>query len=462
QKTSAAILFIDEMVDAMIIDDFVIRPIVEYKSFFKQNADNLVDTLCENIISSKGLIRFEDRNKCTSLMLNGNAILIVNGAGEYVSIAVQGYQKRTVSEPPIQSVVRGPREGFIEDYKTNMSLIRKRLKTTDLIFDIMEVGKYSSTKVCVTYINSIAAPKIVEEVKRRIASIDIDGIIDSAYVTEFLGDKKNTIFQLVGVSEKPDVIAGKILEGRVAVIVDGSPDVLTVPFLFIENLQNASDYYSHSFRANYLRILRVLGLVLATLLPGIYVALQTFHYEMLPASFLLTIMNARESIPLNPVAEVIFVIVLFEILQEASVRMPRYIGAAISIVGGLVLGETAVSAGLVSSPGVMIPALSIIAIYTVPDQAGMLNVLQIVFVVLAGFCGFFGIALGAVILLLCLLGLTSMGVAYLSPYAPDISADRKRDGIFVRNITERFKRPSSIPNQNKTRMRKRGKEGGDE
>lgn len=321
-KIKAAIMYVEEVTDEEAISRDLIKPLMccELGTTLA-----LTNRIIEEIVPFAGVGTFDDINKATSYLLDGDAILLIDNEKTMLTFSVKKWSHRGVEEPPTSSVIRGPREGFSEDLKTNLSLLRRRLKTPDLVFDVINVGKYSDTRVAVTYIKGIADEKIISELKTRITKIDIDGILDSSYINAFLQDNRKTVFSQIGSTEKPDIAAGKMLEGRVCVIVDGSPCVLTLPYLFIESFQDSGDYYDMPARRNILRALRAASFLIAVLLPGLYVAMLLFHYDMLPTDFLLTIINARSGIPMNPMLELIVTMLLFEILQEASVRMPRYI-----------------------------------------------------------------------------------------------------------------------------------------
>ena len=230
------------------------------------------DKLCQLPIP-ESVNMFEDLNEALSKVLSGNIVLLIDGAEGYFCMSLKKTSMRAISEPPTESVIRGPREGFIEDYKTNITLLRRRIKNSNLIVNETVVGKQSNTSVAVCYIKGIADEKIVEEVKKRISKIKIDGVPDSYYIEQYLSEQKYSLFNQVGISEKPDVVSAKLLEGRVAVIVDGSPSVLTVPFLLFESVQDSYDYYSNDWRASLIRIFRIIGMVLTIFLPAVYVCL---------------------------------------------------------------------------------------------------------------------------------------------------------------------------------------------
>jgi spore germination protein KA len=306
--------------------------------------------------------------------------------------------------------------------------------------------------VVIAYLSDIADRKVVKKIRERIESIDIDGIIDSNYVRAFIEERPMSVFSQSAVSEKPDVVCAKMLEGRVAVIVDGSPMVLTFPFLLIEDFQSGEDYYQRSACSTFLRIVRFLGVMTAIFLPGIYVALQIFHYNIIPMRFVLTLMSSVSGIPFKPLSETVFVILLFELIREAGIRTPRAVGMAMSIVGALVLGETAVKAGIISSPAVMIVALSSLSLYTVPNQVGTMSILRIIFTLLGGAGGLYLIMCGATFMAMYLTSIDSFGTPYLAPFAP-INFDDMKDSIARVSMPRMKNRPSSLPNSNARRQK---------
>ena len=295
-------------------------------------------------------------------------------------------------------------------------------------------------------------PRTVDAIRRRLSEIDTDGVIDSSYLAAFLEPTPLSLFKRVGGTEKPDIVAAKLLEGRVAVIADGSPIVLTLPFVFAEDLQDSYDYFAGDKRAAAARIFRLFGAALTVLLPAAYVALQSAHYHLLPLKFLMTLVGATSSIPFPPAVEMLVVLLLFEILNEASVRMPRYLGVSLSIVGAIVLGDTAVKAGLISSPAVLVTALSSIGVFCVPDQVGTLSVLRIAFLLVSAVLGLFGMIALLAVTTGYLASVQNYGAPYFAPYAPRIRSDLK-DGVWKASVTHMDSRPLSFPNQNRTRQK---------
>jgi len=302
------------------------------------------------------------------------------------------------------------------------------------------------------YIDGVADPEVTKKIKERIKEINIDGIVDSNYIAQFLQDEKVKMFRQVGSDEKPDIIAAKILEGRVAVFVDGTPQVLTVPYILFEDVQHSDDYYSVNANVSLRRFLRIVGCVIAILLPGFYIAVLLYHYNIMPINMLIAITGTAQGSAFSPMLEVLFVLILFEILYEASLHMPRHIGSVTGIVGALVLGDTAVRAGLLSPPAVLVAALAVITMYIIPDLASQISVLRFVCALVGGILGLFGIVIAGLVLIVYLASLDSYGAPYLAPYAPFIKEDIK-DGIFKSDVREMKTRPKSIPNVNKTRAK---------
>jgi spore germination protein KA len=360
--------------------------------------------------------------------------------------------KRAVSEPPTQSVVKGPREGFIEHNDTNIQLVTRRIKDEKLKIYHTTVGRRTQTKVAVAYIDDIADQKVVKKVIERINQIDIDGIIDSYYILRFLQDKKSFLFRQVGGDEKPDITASKLLEGRVAIFVDGSPIVLSVPYILFEDIQNSDDYYTNAVGVSLRRLIRIIGAFVSVLLPGIYIAILLHHYNILPLATVKTFSAAMEAVPFTPLVEILFVLVLFEILYEAALRMPRHLGTATSLVGALVLGDTAVKAGLISSPAVLVAALSGIMMYIIPNLAPEISLLRFGFTILGGILGLYGVVIGVIVLTIYMASLDAYGAPLLAPFAPRVKNDLK-DAIFKKEVTEMKTRPESFRVKDKRRAK---------
>ncbi len=445
-KTAALIVFTESITNKELIGKSVIQPLSAYNGKITvKNIDNLILNPDKKVISEMTVAVKE--------VLSGNAMLFVDGLNKAFSISAKKFEMRAVSEPPTATVVKGPREGFVEDIETNISLLRRKLKTTKLVFKKTQVGKYSDTTVAVCYIDGVVQKGLVEKIVKRLKTIQIDAVLDSSYITEFLGEHPTSLFKQLGNTEKPDIFTSKILEGRVGIIVDGSPIAITCPYVLLEDLQSAEDYYVAPYKATMSRVIRVFSIGLSLLLPAFFVAAQLFHLQLIPLPFLLTIVGSIKGIPLSPSYEMIFTLLIFEVLNEASVRMPKYVGMVVSIVGGLVLGETAVNAGIISAPALMIIALSGICLYTVPELERQFSVLRAVFLLIAGSVGGYGLLLAIATLIVYLTSFETYGTPVLAPFAP-LNVPDMQDGVVKEFMLESTHRPNVFKSPNKIRLKK--------
>ncbi len=449
-KTKSAIVYIDGSVDKQFLISGVLTPL--QKSKLQKDFD-VADFAMKKVLAFSQVVTENKLDEIVTSINNGQCVVLFDGSDVCCCVDSAKWPVRAVAEPPTSAVINGPREGFVEDIVTNVSLLRKRLKTPNLIFEKLEIGRYTKTQVKICYINGIVDEKIVKMIKDKLMAIDIDGIVDSNYLSAFLEDRKHSVFRQVGSAEKPDIISAKLLEGRVAIICDGSPIVLTLPYLLIEDFQSSNDYYTTSVNASFLRCLRMFGAIVAILLPGLYVSMMLYHYKLIPIKLLISIANSIQGIPLSPFLEVLFIIFLFEILYEASLRMPRYLGLALSVVGALILGDTAVKAGLISPPAVLIVAITGVMSYTVPNQNVQISFLRLVFTILGGVLGFYGIIIGALFLVGYLASIENYTAPYFAPIAPYIKQDKK-DSFFKQPVTAQLTRPKSFSNKNSRRLKK--------
>ncbi len=440
------LFFSDGMVDKVGIQDFVIRPLTMCKT--EPTKADVASKIIEFCDYKSGGNFFE----FVSPVFGGEALLVIQGVGAVFSLNTRFWPTRGVQEPPTDMVIKGSREGFNEDFQTCITLLKRRLKSPNLKFEAMKIGRISQTNVALCYIDKIANSEIISAVRTKLQQIDIDGVVDSSTIASFLRGGQNSIAREVGDTEKPDILASRLLEGRVGVIVDGCPIVLTLPYVFLEDLQAPQDYYEVPFSGTFSRALRTLALLVSLLSPAIYVASQIFHNQFVPLSFLLRIADSTNGLPLSPPLEMLLCLFVFEILNEASLRMPKYVGMALSVVGALVLGDTAVQAGIISTPTILIVAISGIAAYTLPNQQKTLSILRLCFLLVGGTFGIVGIFCLAVSLACYLASLSSFGVAYFAPFAPFASPD-SQDGINKDPETIYKKRPSIFKSKNITRKK---------
>lgn len=437
------IVYLKSMVDNALFVDGICKPIVACKQISLQNLSTIITTAEVTEI---------DVSQASEKVLQGNVVIVLSGEEKMLAVDILKYPARMPAEPPTSSVIQGPREGFTEDIRTNITLIRRRFYNKNLVLKDLNVGRYSNTRITVAYLKGVANKDVVKEVVEKLNKIDVDGIIDSYYIIKYLEKHPRSLFKQVGSMEKPDIIAAKMLEGRVAIIVDGSPIVLTVPFLFFEEIQASNDYYNSYIYSSFIRIVRLLGIMISVVIPGIYIALRIYHQNVIPIKFLITITNTTKGLPFTPFLEMLFISLLFQILYEVSLRLPSYLGLATSIVGALILGDTGVKAGLISPPGVIIVALAKIALYTIPEQAYQLTILQYLFLFVGGSMGMIGIVGLLVYLVIYLASLDSYGAPYLAPYAPRVYNDLE-DGVFMEPTNSMKFRPQSFKNNNRKRQK---------
>ncbi|AFM41790.1 spore germination protein, GerA family [Desulfosporosinus acidiphilus SJ4] len=360
----------------------------------------------------------------------GNIIMLLDHADKAISVSVAGPEGRVIDEPDVEPSVRGPHDGFVENIDRNIALLRSRLHTSQFKTEILVLGKLTNTKICICYVRGIASDVIVGEVKARLERFKGNGIMASGIVEELIEDEPYSIFPTIQNTERPDKVVGALLEGRVGILTDNTPNALIVPCTFVSLLQAAEDYYHRSLFATSLRILRFVALNIALLLPALYVAALSFHQEILPGPLIASLMASREGVPFPTFVEVFMMELIFEILREAGVRLPKVSGQAVSTVGGLVIGETAATAGFVSQGVLIIVALTAVANFTIPnyEAAFTIRLLRFVFLIAASVLGIPGIILGLMLVLAHLCDLRSFGVPYLSPFAP-LSVGSLKDTI---------------------------------
>ncbi|MBP3431728.1 MAG: spore germination protein [Clostridia bacterium] len=435
--------------------------------YLKSITDNLIfsEALFEPISNFERKLTFEDIKQLVKAndvltikpdevienVLKGAVVIFLSDSEKILSVDILKYNTRIPSEPPTSPVIMGPREGFTEDFKTNITLLRRRFHSDQLVFESLFVGSATKTQVIISYLDGVVDKRIVKEVKKRLKAIEIDGVVDSYYLMTLLTNRPNSILKQTGSSEKPDIVAAKMLEGRVAIIVDNSPIVLTVPFVFLEDLQNSNDYYTNYTYSTLLRFIRIVAIFIAVMGPGVYIALQLFHYNILPLKYLITIADSTQQVPFTPFIEILFISLLFQVLYEVSLRLPAYLGLATSVVGALILGDTGVKAGLISPPSVIVVAIAKIALYTIPEQSAQVTILQYIFLLIGASLGLLGLIGGMIYFLNYANSVENFGTPYLAPFSPFILSDNK-DGIFKVPIDKMRSMPKSFKNNERDRI----------
>lgn len=364
-------------------------------------------------------------------ILSGSLLLLIEGRSGAVLFRVRGTPGRSVTEPVVEGTIRGPREGFVESVDTNITLVRRRLQTASFRLEWFRLGSQTETAVALLYLDGVADPRAVRRARKRIRRIRIDGVLDAAYVEELIEDAPYSPFPTIAHTERPDRVAAGLLEGQIAVMTAGSPQVLLLPTLLIQLLHSPEDYYERYMIGFVIRMLRFLAAFLALTLPSVYVAVTTYHHEMIPAPLFQAIASQREGVPWPAIMEAFLMEIAFELLREAGIRLPRPVGQAVSIIGGLVIGEAAIRARIASAGMIIVVALTGIASYAVPayNLSASLRLIRFPLMLLAAVLGLHGVMVGLLLLLIHLLSLRSFGVAYLSPVAPAKPEDW-RDVIF--------------------------------
>ena len=415
----AALFFFDGMVESSNINESIIKPISLW-----EEAPLPMDAVIDEVLHIDDCPFDPPVDKLVSAFLYGDTIVLVDGDSRPAVVNTKGFAKRGPDEPDNEKVLRGPREGFTETFMGNLALIRRRLRTPDLCFEFSQVGSVSHTTVSVCYINGIADQTVLQAVKQRLKQIELDAVLDANYLSELMRDDRFSPFPTTGFTERPDIVAAKLLEGRIAIVVDGTPVVLTVPHILQETFQANDDYYISYLYTNLTRWLRVLGFVLTITLPAIYVALLTWHQEMIPTRLLFSIAASRQGVPFTTFTEAVGILIIFEILKEAGTRTPETIGQALSIVGGLVLGQAAVEARFASAPMVIVIAFSGVTALIVPKLRTATLLLRFFLLICAAILGLYGILLGLACILAHVCRLTSFGI----PYLTNILAAEKHNG----------------------------------
>ncbi len=417
KSLSGALVYFDGMVNNTTLTQAIMRPLMAWNGENThlptgKGRGNLLDVLAQEVLNVASACPVQWMEELVSGCLSGHTILLLEDCPGGLDINTEGWEHRQITEPQSETVVRGPREGFTEDLRTNITMLRRKIRSGQLHVEQMNMGEKTRTAVSLLYLKDVADPRVVKTVKTRLDLLDLDSVLESGYLVEYIEDAPFSLFSTVGYSEKPDVIAARVLEGRVAVLVDGTPFVLTAPMLFVESFQTAEDYYARPLYSSLIRLLRFIAYLMTIFLPAVYIALTVFHQELVPTQLLFTFANAREGTPFPASVEVTTMMFTYDILREAGIRLPRPVGQAISIVGALVMGEAAVEAGLVGAPTVITVALTAVTSFLIPMQNNSTYILRYIMIALASFAGIYGISMGLLSLLIHLASLTSFGVPY--------------------------------------------------
>lgn len=423
----ATLVFIDDLCNGTWLMEYTILPL---RGFGKLDNTNIVNPqdLLDKVLDMNMAGMANNVDDAVFHVLSGDAILIYDKFEEIIYCEAKNFPRRGIGIPETEAVLKGPREGFNELIVDNVALIRRKLKNPNLKFEALLVGEESNTAVAITYINGVAPDDLVDHIREKIKGLDLRFILDSNYIEANLKEEKS-FFDTVGYTEKPDEVAAKLAEGRVGIIVDGTPFVITAPYFFIENFQMPDDYYINRYYTNFNRILRWIAFFVAVFLPGLYVAIITYHFSMIPTLFIFRLAVARAGVPIPTFIEVIVMMLAFQLIKEAGLRMPHPIAGAMSIVSALILGEAAVGAGISSRITIIVVALSTLSYFLIPKIYGAISFWAITIVVASATLGVPGFLMGSLILIIQLCDLESVGYPYLFPIG-SISEYRFKDVIF--------------------------------
>lgn len=426
-----AMVFLETLTDKQGLSDTVLRPL-NTLCFEEQEITKIPGKIIDLLPSALKIEEESDWEELEKRIVTGHAILFIDGYDQAIVLEARKWNERGISEPQSESVVVGPREGFVESLITNVSLMRRRLRTPNLVMEAIPVGTTSNTNVVICYLKGVADEKMVEKVRKRIDEINVEAMYENNLVNEMVSDVRYTPFRMFTTTERPDKLASALVEGRVGLIAENSPMATIIPTVFWQFFQSSEDYYEHFPLATLNRMLRMFSFFAVVGLTAFYVAIVTFHQEMVPTQLILSMTAVREPVPFPTVVEALFLEIILEGLREAGLRLPKPAGQAVSIVGALVMGQAAVEAGLVSPQLVIVVALAGITSFLIPDYSFVvaLRILKFFFIALAGAFGVFGLMLGYLALGIHLTSLQSFGVPYMSPVTPFKLKDMK--DVFVR------------------------------
>lgn len=429
-KTKAAVITIEGMCDKEGIALTILNPIIS-ADYQKAAKFALFEYIKSSVLSASEIVEIDTFEQVMTFSMSGFAVFALDGSEKMLAIGIQGFSFRSVASPETEVIQRGPREGFVEPLRINMTMIRRRIKNPDLVFETMEAGDISKTQMCICYLKSAVSEDVLNKLRERLKNTTLKTVMGAGYLVPFLEENnRRSLFSAIGVTERPDTVCGKITEGRIAVIIDGTPSVLTVPHLFVEKFQSVDDYSNRPFYASFTRILKYTSFLIAIYLPALYTAFAAYHPEYFPSSLLQNIISSVSKTPLPVGLEVLLILFIYEVMREAGLRIPRPLGHAVSIVGALVIGEAAVSAGIIGAPTLMTVAIAAICSYVVPDLYPAITVARLLLIIVGWISGLFGIVLLSCVYLIIMCSKTSFGIPYMTPITP-FSKKNMRD-VFIR------------------------------
>lgn len=448
------IVYIEGLTEKEYLSSFIIKPLLEGSDFRRAEKEEEVIALIE----SGGLYyplgnKLKDIDSAVSSLFKGSVLLVFDEQSVSFSFEVQGFEKRAITEPSSENVIKGPKDTFVEDLMTNIATVRKKIASADLIIEKATVGQQTKTTVALIYHKGIANKNIVNDIRKRIDSIRVDGVFATSYIEEYLINKKYSPFPQVIFTERPDKFSSNIVEGRVGIIIDGFPTALILPATLVALMQAPEDYSSNFLVSSQIRLLRFILIIVTLFLPGFYIAVTSFHHEMLPTVLILSVKVAKEGVPFPTFLETIGLLIAFEILVEAGIRLPKSIGQALSIVGAVVVGQAAAQAKLSSPAVVVLISATAISNFVLPNQdlSNAIRLWRLIIAIFSSIAGLFGMCIGSLLLLYHLCSIENYGVPYLSPFVS--STNLQFQDTFIRSpIRFMKKRPIYLKTINKKRI----------
>lgn len=449
EPLNASIIYINGLSNKDIIDRDILTPLMLHVHETLTPNENILDYLAKSYIAMCDSSIETDINNVIDSIKGGKAALLIENVTNFIVIDTVGGNYRTISDPPIESPIRGSREGFVENIETNVSMLRRNIRDKHLSTENFKIGRRSQTDLVLMYIDDIVDKDVLNEVRMRILAIDVDSVIDSGNIEQFIEDSPYSVFPQVFGTESPSIVKGNLMEGKIAIILNGTPYVLTVPSLFVEFFQAPDDYNERTVISTFSRILRSIATFVVISLPAVYLTLIQFNVELIPVKFINPIVQSREGIALTPFLEILSMELVVELLREGGLRLPPKIASTLSIVGGIIVGNTAIQSKVVSPTTLLIVGVSVISTFLIPNYEMALSIrfLRFPMLLLANAIGFLGIAAGWFILLIQLFSLKSFGVPYFTLYQNDLKDTFIRAPLWKMND-----RPQAIPNKNAVRQ----------
>lgn len=463
QEIYGALVYIPSLVNNDTIMQHIVNPLmIESSLIIDKDASILFNTIKESMLTAKYIEEEDSLDEIILAIMSGDAFLCIQGYAKGLKIDTKQYISRQVGVPVLEPSVKGSQEGFIETLQDNIGLIRRRLRDPNLVFHQQKLGRRTKLEVVTIYIKDIADQNVVDQVIKRINTLDIEGVLGSAQLGQYITDSPNSVFPLFQVTERPDRVLRGLMEGRIAILVEGGANALLVPVTLPLLIQSIDDYYENWIVASIIRLSRYVGLFMSSFLPALYIAVTSHHPGMLPTVLVLTIAGSRAGMPFPSIMEAILMEATLALLQEASIRLPRVVGQTVSIVGGLVVGQAAVQAGIVGPIMVIITALTAIGSFTTSDYSLGLatRAVRIPFMILASTLGFFGVSMGMLLLLIYIADLESFGIRYIRPLSPYRSNDLRQ--TLIRSKDSSVERPVFLNPQDRQKQSRVKRGGGDE